>query len=183
MTWLENSQKNTGADLSAGALCICPACAAPARRPQARFCSTCGRVFDGRGYLPADALRASYHLHHQSMKVPPATSRTASLGSYMAPEASRLSRQPDTLFSQPINNASAIALAFVTYALVPYLGILFCPGAIFMGSVGVASSYRSAHRDGRRGGIYAIGFGLLILCGQILLWWILYKIPEWATGP
>ena len=29
------------------------------------------------------------------------------------------------------NNAAATARAFATYALVPYLGILFCPGALY----------------------------------------------------
>ena len=37
---------------------------------------------------------------------------------------------------------AAIARAFATYSLVPYLGILFCPGAVLIGGFGVARSYR-----------------------------------------
>ncbi len=35
------------------------------------------------------------------------------------------------------------ARAFATYSLVPYLGIVFCPGAVLLGTVGVVRSYRS----------------------------------------
>lgn len=72
------------------------------------------------------------------------------------------------------------ALAFVTYSLVPYLGILFCPGAIFMGGLGLLKAHRAPHRGGRRASYAAIIFGLVILCAQLLLWWILYKVPQWA---
>ncbi len=33
---------------------------------------------------------------------------------------------------------AATARAFATYSLVPYLGILFCPGAVVVGTVGVS---------------------------------------------
>jgi hypothetical protein len=78
------------------------------------------------------------------------------------------------------NGASTTALAFVTYALVPYLGILFCPGALVMGGVGLYNSYRAPERGGRRASYLGLSFGLLIFCAQLFLWWILYKIPEWA---
>jgi hypothetical protein len=78
------------------------------------------------------------------------------------------------------NGASTTALAFVTYALVPYLGILFCPGALLMGVLGLYNSYRAPERGGRRASYLGLSLGLLILCAQLFLWWILYKIPEWA---
>ena len=77
------------------------------------------------------------------------------------------------------NGASTTAMAFVTYALVPYLGILFCPGAVLMGGLGLFNSYRAPERGGRRASAFGIALGLLILCAQLLLWWILYKIPQW----
>lgn len=80
------------------------------------------------------------------------------------------------------NGASTTALAFVTYALVPYLGILFCPGALLMGGVALYRSYSAPERGGRRASYFAVGFGLLIFIAQIFLWWILYKIPQWANG-
>ncbi len=78
------------------------------------------------------------------------------------------------------NSASATALALVTYALVPYLGILFCPGAVLMGGVGLLRAQRAPHLGGRRSSLLSIVFGVVILCAQIFLWWILYKVPEWS---
>lgn len=83
-------------------------------------------------------------------------------------------------YAQNRNGASTTALAFVTYALVPYLGILFCPGAMLMGSIGLVRSYRAPQQGGRRTSYTSIFLGLLILCVQIFLWWILYKVPQWA---
>ena len=71
-------------------------------------------------------------------------------------------------------------MAFVTYALVPYLGILFCPGAVVMGGIGLFNSYSAPERGGRRASYLGVTFGLLIFCAQLFLWWILYKIPRWA---
>ena len=79
------------------------------------------------------------------------------------------------------NGASTTALAFVTYALVPYLGILFCPGALLMGGVGLYRSYSAPELGGRRASYFGIAFGILIFIAQVFLWWILYKIPQWAT--
>jgi len=82
----------------------------------------------------------------------------------------------------PRNNrsgVSATALAFVTYALVPYLGILFCPGAVLLGSIGLL---RSRHARTRRDSALSVALGLAILCAQLLLWWILYKVPEWSRN-
>lgn len=147
---------------------FCPACGAEARRTEARFCSTCGRALED-SYLPADALRASYHLQH-------------------SPVARRKSRGPgrtkiqmtDTFSAPQSNGPATTALAFMTYSLVPYLGILFCPGAILLGAVGLIYSLRAPHGGGRRAAYASIGFGLLILVVQILLWWIIIKVPEWT---
>ena len=81
------------------------------------------------------------------------------------------------------NGASAVARAFATYALIPYLGILFCPGAVLMGSLGLARSYRMPAVGGRGGAYVSIVAGVVLLVAQIVLWWILYKIPEWAKHP
>lgn len=154
----------------------CPACGAWARRAAARFCATCGRTLD-ESYLPADALRASYYLQQQRfgrqrqsgrqpVRMPPREQRRA--------PAPPISRTPN------INGASTTALAFVTYSLVPYLGILFCPGAIVMGGLGLVKWHRTPQRGGRSASYASIILGLVILCIQILLWWILYKVPQWA---
>ncbi|HEX8652563.1 MAG TPA: hypothetical protein VF708_17235 [Pyrinomonadaceae bacterium] len=147
----------------------CPACGAVARRANARFCSTCGRSLEGN-YLPADALRASYHLH-----------RRASAGGRI--KGANLKRPMSSLFpAQNRNGASQAALAFATYALVPYLGILFCPGALLLGGVGLFNSFHAPQKGGRRTAYWSIFLGFLILCVQVLLWWVLCKVPEWTRG-
>ena len=80
------------------------------------------------------------------------------------------------------SGASSSSLAFVAYALVPYLGILFCPGALLFGGVGRWRSRRSPHAAGRRAAALGLALGLLGLCAQLLLWWVLYKVPEWSRG-
>ncbi|MDX6611760.1 MAG: hypothetical protein QOD75_946 [Blastocatellia bacterium] len=72
------------------------------------------------------------------------------------------------------------ALAFVTYSLVPYLGILFCPGAVMMGVVACVASYRSPQRNGWRASLARLATGVLILGTQVFLWWLLYKVPQWS---
>ena len=149
---------------------VCPACGAATRRVEARFCATCGRRLDD-GYLPADSIRASYHLQHDQSQAP-----------VVKAEANpRLSQSaPNMLFTKHRNSAAAIALAFATYALVPYLGILFCPGAIVIGGVGLLHARRASYKGGARAAFFSIVIGLLILCIQIFLWWLLYKVPQWA---
>lgn len=149
----------------------CPACGAPARRGQAHFCATCGRSLTDGAYLPADALRASYHLQHRQAALHQRMNIKNRIRSFSAhlPTPNR-------------NQASQTALAFVTYALVPYLGILFCPGAVLMGGIGLVRSLRVPDVGGRRASYAGLFFGVMILCLQIFLWWILYKVPHWAQG-
>ena len=82
------------------------------------------------------------------------------------------------------SNVAATAKAFATYSLVPYLGILFCPGAVLVGSFGIVQSFRShSETDGSRTVCYlSVLVGIVILVIQLLLWWILYKVPIWARG-
>lgn len=149
----------------------CPACGASARRPDARYCSTCGRSLSEQ-YNPADALRASYHLHRPKGAAKPyGRSKPISKKRPMAtvlPESNR-------------NGASTTALALTTYALVPFLGILFVPGALLVGVVGFAYSYYAPHKGGRRTSFASIFFGLVILGVQVALWWIIIKVPEWSN--
>ncbi|HEU4770146.1 MAG TPA: hypothetical protein VFS77_22455 [Pyrinomonadaceae bacterium] len=75
------------------------------------------------------------------------------------------------------------ARAFATYSLVPYLGILFCPGAVVVGMVGVVRSYRSDRtEDGRFVCYVSTIVGVVVLVIQLLLWWIMYRVPSWAAA-
>ena len=84
--------------------------------------------------------------------------------------------------AQNRNGTSQAALAFATYALVPYLGILFCPGAVLLGSLGLFYSLRAPQNGGRRAAYASLILGLVILCVQLLLWWVIIKMPEWTGG-
>jgi hypothetical protein len=161
----------------------CGACGARARRASARFCSTCGRAHGG-GYFPADSLRASYRFER-----PRVTRTNAAASNERGRRARRAGRQTsfrgesfggDVMFGGDRNGAAASALAFAAYALVPYLGILFCPGAVLCGGVGLLRAWRSPQRGGRRESALGLALGLLIFCAQLLLWWVLYKVPEWS---
>lgn len=78
---------------------------------------------------------------------------------------------------------AATARAFATYSLVPYLGILFCPGAVLVGTLGVFRSYSSPRATSTRTACYvSTAVGLVVLLVQLLLWWILYKVPVWAAA-
>jgi hypothetical protein len=162
-------------DAGDAALKTCPACGTTARRTGARFCATCGReLASDEFYFPSDSLRASYHLQ----------SRRASVQLAGRIRPVHVSARP-SLRVMPLNKnqngASTTALAFATYALVPYLGILFCPGALVMGGVGLLRVRRNPQLGGGRASVVSIALGIVILGAQIFLWWVLYKIPEWAA--
>jgi hypothetical protein len=84
----------------------------------------------------------------------------------------------------PRGNIAATARAFATYSLVPYLGILFCPGAVLVGTFGLLTSYRSnvSAAPNRTVCFASVIVGLIVLFVQLFLWWILYKVPIWAKG-
>ena len=75
-----------------------------------------------------------------------------------------------------MSGLAGTARAFATYSLVPYLGIVFCPGAVLLGTVGVVRG------DSARGSCYtSLIIGVVVLAVQLLLWWILYQAPQWAS--
>ena len=83
-----------------------------------------------------------------------------------------------------MSGLAGTARAFATYSLVPYLGIIFCPGAVVLGSVGVVKSYRLQSLPGdsaRRICYTSLIVGVVVLAVQLLLWWILYQAPHWAS--
>jgi hypothetical protein len=160
----------------------CAACGAASRRDGARYCAACGRELDA-DYFPTDRLRASYSFERRAAHEPTRPRAREAAVAHRRPHARRAAR-PGVEFmpSKRTDGAAATGLAFVTYALVPYLGILFCPGALVMGGVGLWRARRAPHAGGRRAAALSLLLGLVILCAQLLLWWVLYKVPEWAQG-
>jgi hypothetical protein len=171
-----------GAEPSGEKTRVCDACGTGARRDSARFCATCGHVLGG-GYFPTDALRASYRFE----RAPVSHCLEASRGpvrarprprAYTPIRPARAGRE--LMPRRNESGAAATAMAFVVYALVPYLGILFCPGALFFGGVGLVRAWRAPQEGHARASAWSLALGLLVLCAQLLLWWILYKVPGWA---
>lgn len=136
----------------------CSACGFAAARKGAKFCQVCGQKLSA-DYQPLDRLRASYHLKTFAENQVLNQSQTESTA----------------LFGENRNRASSTAVVFVVYSLVPYLGILFCPGALVFGGVGLATSYQKPCFGGRDTAIYSLLFGAVIFAVQILLWWLLYS--------
>lgn len=154
----------------------CAACGAGARRETARFCAACGGPLGG-DYFPTDSLRASY-----SFEPPRAARKQRETPAPQRRERTRPRPRLEFMTSKKENGAASTGLAFVTYALVPYLGILFCPGAVVMGGVGLWRARRLPHAAGRRAAALSLLLGLAVLCAQLLLWWVLYKVPEWSKN-
>ena len=137
---------------------ICPACGTAATRGYAKFCRVCGRILLEE-YQPLDALRVAYRLQGESFQV---TDK----------------EKAADLFVGDKNSAASTASAFVVYSLVPYLGILFCPGAFLMGGIGAFVWYRQPSLGGGRTSVYSIVSSVIIFAVQILLWWLLFSVPE-----
>ncbi|HVF57550.1 MAG TPA: hypothetical protein VM934_15450 [Pyrinomonadaceae bacterium] len=179
----EATTKGGGEDSREWAPSACPACGAAAQRAGARYCGTCGRSLDAEDYFPTDAVRASYHQQRpQASPFVFNAPRTASRDDRQTTLRKRRAKPPAP--STPNSNgASTTAMAFVTYSLVPYLGIIFCPGALLMGGIGLVRAYRAPHAGGGRTSVLSITMGVVIFGAQMLLWWILYKVPQWGQQP
>lgn len=115
----------------------------------------------GEGYVPLDAIRASYNL--------PAN---------FAVEPVLFQEESGNLFEQNKNTVSQTAWACVVYSMMPYLGILFLPFAFAVGGAGYFVSLRQPHRGGRRLAVICVLLSVVILGIQIFLWWLLYIIPD-----
>ena len=135
----------------------CSACGAKAQRKFAKYCLVCGKsLFED--YQPLDSLRASNRL-------PKTNFETGELV------------EKENLFGEE-SRAANLAWAFVVYSMVPYLGILFFPGAILMSGVSLVIESRKSVPENRKMAIYSVVLSLVIFAIQILLWWLLYVIPE-----
>jgi hypothetical protein len=141
---------------------ICSACGAEATRETAKFCLTCGKLLR-EDYQPLDTLRASYRLQGKSFGL----------------EAPRKEETVD-LFQLNKNSVSETAWACFVYSLVPYLGILFIPLTIIVGSFGYIVSVNQPQLGGRKLSVASVGLSFVVLVVQIFLWWLLYIIPDLA---
>lgn len=136
----------------------CQACGARARRKFARYCLDCGKSL-WEEYQPLDTLRSSYRLQNKDFRI-------------------NKEEEIKSLFKKSENAALELAWAFLVYSMVPYLGILFTPGAIFMGSLGAINAYRRSQIAGLKSALLNIALSIAALVVQLILWWLLYIVPE-----
>ncbi len=137
----------------------CTACGAEATRETAKFCLTCGKSLR-EGYQPLDTLRASYRLQGKSFGL------------------NNPKTEVKDLFQLNKNPVSETAWACFVYSLVPYLGILFVPLTIVVGSFGYAVALSQPQLGGKKLSLASIGLSFVVLAVQLFLWWLLYIIPE-----
>jgi hypothetical protein len=113
-----------------------------------------------RAYAPADSLFASYH---QQRHRPPILFEAATAGVSVR-NATRL-----RVFDSEGNISANIALILICSALVPFIGILFCPLAVFAGGLGLFEAWLVPRVGGARLAACCIGFGIMIAGAQVLL--------------
>lgn len=142
---------------------ICVACGAEASRSTAKFCFTCGKLLR-EDYQPLDRIRSSYNLQGKSF-------------GFLSKKTER-----EDLFEINRNPVSETAWACCVYSLVPYLGILFVPLTLIIGSAGFAVSVARPDAGGRKMSLASIGVSFIVLTVQLFLWWLLYIIPEIGAG-
>ena len=139
---------------------MCAACGTETRRGSAKFCLVCGKLLR-EDYQPLDTLRSSYRLQGQSFLV------------------ENIRREEVTnLFKKNENTISQMAWACFVYSLVPYLGILFIPFTFLIGGFGYFVSLRQPRLGGGKLALVSFGLSFAVLAIQVLLWWLLYIIPE-----
>lgn len=139
---------------------ICVACGAEAARDSAKFCLVCGKLLK-EDYQPLDRIRSSYNLQGKSFGF-----------------LSKNKKHTDDLFEINRNPVSEMAWASCVYSFVPYLGILFIPFTLIIGTFGFAVSIAHPETGGRKMSLASIGISFVVLGVQIFLWWLLYIIPE-----
>lgn len=139
---------------------ICVACGAEANRDTAKFCLICGK-FLKEDYEPLDRIRSSYGLQGKSFGF-----------------LSKKGEHTEDLFNINRNPIAETAWASCVYSFVPYLGILFIPVTLIIGSLGIAVAVKNPELGGRKMSLASIGVSFIVLAVQIFLWWLLYIIPE-----
>jgi len=143
----------------AAELPACPACGERARRASARYCATCGRHLRERDYTPTDALRASYRWPRIAPRV--AYSDPAQVAAAWRHR----------------NDQMARGYVFLAYALIPFVGVVFCVCAFACCAAGLRDARlnrRAAEAvEARRGVVFAV----LLAGAQTFIWLVAFYLP------
>jgi hypothetical protein len=150
----ENTQaKNDGVDLT-----VCGACGQSGIAAARSICPVCGKMVS-EGFQPLDAIRSSHGLQRRKLKFD-------------------ADWEDDSLFHRDRNPIAEIARASVVYSMMPYLGILFVPIALVSSGLGYLAFRRDPQIGGDRVSRACMAVSLILLAVQVMLWWLLYIIPE-----
>jgi hypothetical protein len=136
---------------------VCAGCGAEISDHRARSCPVCDKLLS-EDYQPLDIIRSAHRLQKKNLNF------------------DDLSAQD--LFERNKNHISQTAWACVVYSLVPYLGVLFIPFAVATGGLGYYVSVRRPQMGGGRLAVACISLSVLVLAIQLILWWLLYIIPQ-----
>jgi hypothetical protein len=140
----------------------CPACGAAVESERAPVCLVCGKLL-AEDYQPLDTIRSSYRLQRVALTTGRATD------------------EPVNLFVADEKNAAAqVAWASFVYSLVPYLGVLFIPFTIMVSAAGIIKARRDPQIGGGNVATRSLLLSFPVLVVQLVLWWLLYYIPELA---
>lgn len=70
------------------------------------------------------------------------------------------------------------AWACTVYSMVPYIGIVFILPALLTGGFSYFRARRRDLAEEERQAVICVGVSLVVLSIQLVLWWLLYLIPE-----
>lgn len=141
----------------------CSACGASADEPGVKACTICGKLLS-EDYQPLDNIRSSYGL--QRMALSAATPVNDAMQLFGTDEK---------------NTPSQIAWASFVYSLVPYLGVLFIPVTLTISVFGYLKASKDPAVGGGQLAVRSFWLSFPVLVVQIVLWWLLYYIPELAA--
>ena len=79
------------------------------------------------------------------------------------------------IFGTRSDFSESVVWACAVYSLVPFVGIVFVPVALLFGA---AALIRRSEASNERRTLNAMLFSVFVLAGQIVLWRLLYLIPE-----
>lgn len=135
----------------------CAACGQVGNRLTARYCSACGQDLNS-DFSPARSLMASYYQQR---------TRALAVVGRVEPALGTIARE---------DGLTAFAFAFVTFSVVPFLGIMFCPIALLFSVCCFARRTTHARTELTKPAV-AIALTLVISVAQIGLWWMLVQVP------
>lgn len=94
----------------------------------------------------------------------------------MAGFGASLNSEPAALMISRQNNLTAGAFAFVTFSVVPFLGVLFCPFALLLGICSWLQLARHPHPIRTVRPAIAVSLAVVISGVQLSLWWMLVNV-------